>query len=246
MAVRSNYTRRGFLGAAIASALGAAVATVGRTLAAPGVPAPRRSFETARGSRVRWGRLKSDADAWAAAPEGDLAVVDRIRQVTNVNLSFDFGAPPMDDLDHMCEYPWIFANGQSTPTIRPIYRQNLREYLRRGGFLFVDDCVYAEWAQDAFYKTMRMELGQILPNAVEKNLAQDMSHEIFHCVYDIPVWPHLQGVNRGLRALYDRDRLVCLLTSSDIHCAWAGWATEAQQEQSIQMGVNMYIYAMTH
>ena len=222
------------------------------------VPGAVGEFETGRGSRVRWGRLRFQINSygtpryrdWNAHPAGDLALVQRIRDATNVNMAFDFGAPHVEDLEHMAQYPFIFMHEQRAPALTDKHRENIREYLHRGGFMFIDDCVLSAAQPDIFYTAMRREMARILPDARYVELSKDKNHEIFRCVYAFPegfAYAHPLGVNHGLWGIYEKERLVALMCSSDLHCAWAQVIDGLRDtEPFLRMGVNIYVYAMTH
>jgi hypothetical protein len=256
MGEESEVTRRQLLKTGLAAAGAAGLAASGlaginlAASASAAAPAGERKvgggLGAARGARVRWARLEFAADGWHVNFEADLGVVNRIRQATDVNMSFDFGVAQMRDLDRMCEYPFIFMHGQAPdyPRLDRVCRGNIREYLRRGGFMFIEDCVNSP--ADGFYQFMRREMPRILPGARYEDLAKDPNHEVFRRPYKVPAWPHSQGIDHGLVAVYDRDRLAAMMSASDIHCAWAGYGSPLLQETAVQMAVNIYVYAMTH
>jgi len=147
----------------------------------------------------------------------------------------------------MVQYPFIFMHDQTAPILSDLHRQNIREYLRRGGFFFIDDCVLSAAQPDVFYLAIRRELKRILPAATYKDFARDKNHEIFRCAYRLPRGlPHPQGRNHGLIGVYDKDRLVALICAGDLHCAWAHQLGPQKEEMALRMGVNIYVYAMTH
>ena len=227
--------------AIVAAALGASKLLIGQ------------DSQPKRGGRVRWGRLKfplATAGAkWYSHPEGDLNLIQRIRTVTNVDLAFDFGVADVADLTQMTEFPFIFMHAQQPAALSDLHRANIREYLRRGGFLFIDDCMAAPSQPDVFYKAMRNEMRRILPAARYDRFDTDRNHEIFRCVYRMPdglPQGHPRGRNNGLWGVYDKDRLVALMCSNDFHCAWAQWFGQQSEELALRIGVNIYVYAMSH
>ncbi|MAE60112.1 MAG: hypothetical protein CMJ49_02020 [Planctomycetaceae bacterium] len=222
--------------------------------AATGIALPTLSFaddfEENRGSRVRWGRMQFDVtrrglNDWFHHPEGDLNMIERLRQITNVNLEFDWGTPSVADLDDMVRYPFIFMHAQQSPALSDQQRDNMREYLRRGGFLYIDDCVLSYSRPDVFFNGMRRDLEKIFPDARFVKLKKN--HDIFRCVYPMRNGlPHMQGRDHGLWGVYHRDRLIAVMGSGDLHCAWAQWFGPSDEQLSLQMGANIYVYAMTH
>ena len=76
-------------------------------------------------------------------------------------------------------------------------------------------------------------------------------HEIYHCFYDFDQGaPVCQGQPNPDLGLFYNDRLVCFLTSGDLHCGWIHDVNSSRTGRVIQeaykMGVNIVIYALTH
>ena len=77
-----------------------------------------------------------------------------------------------------------------------------------------------------------------------------LDHEIFHIYFDLPNGaPHCQGVPHGAYGLFEpgTGRIMTVCTPGDIHCGWVNrWFTPQLNEQSIQFGINVIIYFLTH
>jgi len=217
-----------------------------------------QAFESFRGSQVSWARMKfavlgetkheSQWD-WHAHPYGDVAFLDELRNRTTVNMEQNWNVVNIDRLDDMCKFPFIFMHAQRKAAFPVKQVNNLREYLLRGGFLFIEDCVYADYGHDAdlFYQSMVRMMPRILPGS--KVVRLDHDHEIFSNFYTFKNgMPHMQGNDLGLHAVYYKDRMVAALSPSDLHCGWvtSQWFTVAKREQAFRMGINIYIYAMSH
>ena len=94
---------------------------------------------------------------------------------------------------------------------------------------------------------VQVDLPKILPEAKVERLAYD--HPVFHCFYHFNDGvPHMQGIPHGLHGISLNGRLVGLLSPSDLHCGWSNgnqWFGYGKQVQAFQMGINIYLYAMT-
>ena len=125
-------------------------------------------------------------------------------------------------------------------------KRNLREYILRGGFLFVDDCVaLRQIKEDLFFDSVRTLLKEILPEIEMRRIP--MSDDVFHTCYTITDWAHLQGVNNGLWGAWHKGRLVALMNSSDLHCGWVGFHfSQRQRTFALKMAANIYVYSMFH
>jgi hypothetical protein len=202
-----------------------------------------------------WARLhhrcvNGDDDDWNVHPHGDLNLIEHITSHTTVNLDRNWNVARLDKLDEMTRYPFIFMHSELPPDLTPETRANLREYLLRGGFLFGEDCVNGKGRTggrsrtDFFFQRMATEIPSILPEAKFEKLPFD--HPVFHCYFHIyGGLPHMQGIPHGLYGATLNGRLVALLSPSDTHCAWTGFFSEAKRQTGLQMGANIYLYAMT-
>ena len=213
--------------------------------------------ESPKGPVVPWGRLKyvgedGDQEDWHVHPHGDLNLIDLIRDETTVNLEKKWNVADVADLNSMAQYPFLFMHGEVAPVLDAADQQNLREYFLRGGFLFAEDCVCgylhhgANMQNDFFFRAMQAELTTLIPNAKLEPIPS--SHPLFHCFYHITEWPHMQGFRHGPWGLTYTDRLVSVLSPSDLHCGWTNgdqWFGPGQQARAMQMGTNIYVYAMT-
>jgi len=209
------------------------------------------------GPLVPWGRLKfigemgNDQD-WHVHPNGDLNLIDSIRDQSSLNLEKKWNIADIADLKTMVPYPFLFMHAEIAPVFSANDRQNLREYLMRGGFLFAEDCVHGYFGHgnnsmnDFFFRGMAEELTSLLPGAKFEQVPLD--HPLFHCFYHFDAWPHMQGTPHGPWGLTYNGRLVALLSPSDLHCGWTNgdaWFGHDQQVRAMQMGTNIYMLAMT-
>jgi hypothetical protein len=192
-------------------------------------------------------------------PAADFNFLRGVTRLTNIHINSSPAVLRLDD-DRIFEYPFLYMlelgrNGGPRFTDKEV--RNLREYLLRGGFLFIDDFWGTlEW--DTFYRAF----GKVFPDRPVIDLDKD--HQIFHCFYDIDgpqmipaVWniqnyPE-QDVDLAYnRAVVDDDGRVMVLINwnSDIGDGWEHTYHPAYPTKyanlAYQLGVNYLIYAMTH
>ncbi|MDD3153718.1 MAG: DUF4159 domain-containing protein [Victivallaceae bacterium] len=229
------------------------------------LPAPRMSagnltspeeasFEKTRGSRLSWARLKfpttgfrrGDSLGWFYHPSGDIIIVNWLRTNTTINMMLEWNIADIDNLEQMTDFPLLFLSGKGAISPNAKQKANLKEYLLRGGFLFVDDCVaLRQIKEDLFFDSVKALLQEILPGVQFRKLP--LSDRVFHSYYDINDWAHLQGVNNGLWGAWDQGRLVALMNSSDLHCGWVGFHfSKRQKDFALRMAANIYVYSMFH
>ena len=210
-----------------------------------------------RGPVSPWARLKytcvgGDDDDWNVHPNGDLNLIDSIRDQSSANVAKKWNVAEVTKLDTMTAFPFLFMHSDAAPDLENSERANLREYLLRGGFLFAEDCVNGKFHSDrsgeAFFRRMaEVELPKILPEARLERLPYD--HPVFHCFHHFYSGiPHMQGIPHGLHGIMLNGRLLGLLSPSDLHCGWSNgdqWFGRGKQLQAFRMGINIYLYAMT-
>lgn len=127
----------------------------------------------------------------------------------------------------------------------------LRAYLRKGGFLIVDDFPYWGWQQFA------TQIERALPDLVWQEI--DVSHPIFHSFFDIdtldivPAYPALgdRPIYLGLFEDNDPTRRMYAVANfqNDLSEFWefseTGEFAIDRTNQAYKVGVNQFIYGMT-
>ena len=206
-----------------------------------------------RGSRLRFIGENYDQEDWHVHPQGDLNLIDSILDQTSLNVEKKWNVADVSQLDAMTQYPFLFMHGEVAPILDDTAKNNLREYLLRGGFLFAEDCVNGyghhgkNRSNDFFFQSVVAQLPSLLPGSKLEKLPFD--HPVFHCFHHFDDGiPHMQGTPHGLHAVTLDGRVVALISPSDLHCGWTNgdrWFGYGKAQQAFQMGVNIYLYAMT-
>jgi hypothetical protein len=164
----------------------------------------------------------------------------------------------LDD-DRIFEYPFLYMLEVGRQGIQLSEKEmyNLREYLLRGGFLFIDD-FWGTWQWTNFYSTF----SQVFPDKSIVELTND--HQIFHSFYDIDgpqMIPRVNNVENYPeqdidvainRAILDDDGRVMVLMNwnSDIGDGWEHTYHPVYPTQyanmAYRLGINYLMYALTH
>jgi hypothetical protein len=160
--------------------------------------------------------------------------------------------------DEIFDWPWMYAVSVGDWVVSEPQAARLREYLRRGGFLMVDD-FHAEYEWEQFMAG----INRALPEARAVELEDDSP--IFHVVYDLSKRLQVPGLNvvhgpgyeRGgvvphwRAVLDDKGRVqVGICHNMDLGDAWE-WADlpeypEKYASEAYRLGINYILYAMTH
>ena len=145
------------------------------------------------------------------------------------------------------KYPLIMMSANGPVEFSDLECKNMAEYCKRGGFIFIDDCVHK--TSSLFFQSFKGLIEKkIFPGRKARMLTFD--HEIYHCHFDLPAGlPYVQGEAAGGWAITDeKGRIMIFLSPTDIHCGWKTgqpW-TELATKQSFQFMANLVIYSMTH
>jgi hypothetical protein len=202
--------------------------------------------------RLQFQCHESVPDKWDVHLIGDQKLRDAVKKLTNVNILTDLVVVNLDKPDELCQYPFVFMTSEGEFDFSDSNVKALREYLLRGGFLYADDCVLNQsnvaGSGDRFYTSFIQQMARVFPENPMRPVPND--HEIFNCFFKLPRVPYTQGVDHPAMGLFDKEtgRLMCMVTSGDIHCGWVGFGNlnRTACTQSIQLGVNIVIYALTH
>jgi len=257
-ALRNTLDRRSFMRRGIYGLAGAAMGHTllhmfsGRhVLAAP----PKTAGNVITQKAVKTGtfffpRLKFDVlqgrASWDIYPIADVNLRRQLRRLTNINASEEPVVVSLDDFESLRRYPFIFATDELHFKFSQKEERNLAEFLQRGGFIYGDDCVLGRTGV-FFFLDFRKMMNKIYPDNPMKRVPDD--HEIYHCYFDLPKLPFLQGQDLGAWATFDKKtgRILTFLTPTDLHCGWTCWYfSEELNLASLKMGINIIIYYLSH
>jgi hypothetical protein len=192
-------------------------------------------------------------------PRADRHFAQAIRRLTRVQARSVEQPSNPDDVDDFYNWPWLVAGEMGDWKLTESQAATLREYLLRGGFLYMDDF----WGQeewDRFYETMH----RIFP---DRPIVEIDDHDAsFHTVYDLDqryqilgqwaligrMMQRAAGTVAHWRGIYDdKGRLMVAMTfNSDVGDSWE-FADDPRYPEKysalgIRLGVNYVVYAMTH
>lgn len=212
--------------------------------------------------RVRFDCDRRVAAPWNIYPGGDRnlliefssVVRCKIKEPTGCNGSKPERGQPhqfnvvvdLSDLDELRRYPFLFMTAEGHYDLSKSKKNNLKQFLEEGGFLLMDDCAFNDKG-DFFYQSSNKLMEKMFGKGCVKRIPH--SHEIFHNVFDLGDvgLPYIQGQNYGAHGVFVGDRLAVLNSATDLHCGWACWKKNSRgYEQSIQMGINSIMYALSH
>ena len=213
----------------------------------------RISYETAPGGY--WYRGEP---AWSHGyPRSEQNLMRSMNEVSHLSAhDEDFMALPFDDPD-LFKYPIVYIAEVSWWTMTDREGVALRDYLKKGGFVIVDDFKATGDHDSPGWDAFESNILRAIPDA--RFIDLDGSEPIFHCFFEIESLQSFpQAYNAGqpvFRGLYeDNDptkRLQMIVNyNSDISQYWS-WSNYGPREPSetsegYKLGVNYIIYGLTH
>ena len=224
---------------------------------------PEARFGFGRGPfRFRAFDWREGGTSWTQDyPRADRHFAQAVRRLTRIHARSVEQPSNPDDLDDFFNWPWLVAGEMGDWKLTPAQAKTLREYLLRGGFLYMDDFWGPEeWAR--FDESMR----EVFPDRPVVEI--DDKDAIFHTVYDLDdryqilgQWAlnprgfmaqRVAGTVARWRGVYDdKGRLMVAMTfNSDVGDSWE-WADDPRYPEKfsalgIRLGVNYVVYDMTH
>lgn len=218
-------------------------------------------------------RDEASGSGWSTDyPYSDINFMTRFSQLTKAEIRRDGDGMPEHVVvtlldDTIYDYPFVFMSDVGTVGFTPIEVERLRDYLSKGGILYVDDF----WGEAA-WEHWKHQIGIVLPHDDYPIVDIPSDHTIFRTFFTIREIPQIPSIRhwrrsgrrstseRGretaaphFRGIFDANgRLMVIMThNTDIA---DGWEREADWDEyfyrfsvkAYPVGVNIAIYAMTH
>ena len=144
--------------------------------------------------------------------------------------------------DELFDYPLVIMTGEGSFELLDGERENLRKYVERGGFLLASaSCSSPEWD-----RSFRAEMSKIFSDHPLKSL--EMSHPVFHTVYDVKELKGLHSAPRPLEGVSIGERLGVLYSCDGLNdtahtqgCCCCGGN---EIYNAAQINVNILAYAL--
>ncbi len=212
-----------------------ALAITATALGAPGA---------VQGSRVSWARLNTRHPSWEVHSANDPVLSAFIRVHTRLNIDPTYHTADVASLEDLCQYPFLFTNNLANVRRESDIR-NVREYLRRGGFIYIDRCVNLSFSlpQETFFQANLAFFRKLFPEASIVDFQPE--HEIFdsYFVAGSLVRSRTPDGHNGIYGVYVDGRFVALLGLANFQCGWPNSGQRSQRQ--MEMITNIYVYAMT-
>lgn len=210
--------------------------------------------------RGRWRR--GGGGGWDTDyPDSDWNFSYRLKELTSLEVDPEGKILSLTD-DELFDYPFIYIVEPGRLVFADEEVEALRRYLLNGGFLMVDDF----WGEDE-WENFYLQIKRVFPDREPREL--DLSHDIFHCVYDLQEKPQIPSIHAALsgyrteradatephyRAIFDdNERMVAIIChNTDLGDGWERegmdpwYFREFSEKRAYPLGINIVTYAMTH
>jgi hypothetical protein len=169
--------------------------------------------------------------------------------------------------DALFQCPYLMASDVGTIGLSDVEAARLRQYLEKGGFLWVDDF----WGETAWRQWER-EFGKAMPANEYPIEDVPMDDPIFKSLFEITAVPQVSNIrfwraSRGentsergqesavarLRAVRDKHgRIMAVMThNTDISDSWEREGDDPEffhqfAPSGYALGINVFLYALTH
>jgi hypothetical protein len=204
-------------------------------------------------------------------PLADIDLSIRLSELTKTSVAFDESGQPEHVIvrltgDELFQCPFIMMQEVGRLLFSDEDASQLRAYLLKGGFLWVDD-FWGSYAWDSWASQIR----KVLPPSEYPIVDLPMDHPIFHTMFDLRAIPQIPGIGfwrgsgggtseRGAdsaqvhtRAILDGSgRVMVLMThNTDVSDSWEREGEDPQyfyrfSVDGYQVAMNVLLYAMTH
>lgn len=222
----------------------------------------RTVYNSGFGGRGFGGGRGRRGGSWATDfPEADYHFIMGVREWSGTILRISAEPEQVEILDDkLFDYPLVYFVEPGYMELADEEAKRLREYVERGGFLFLDDF----WG-DYEWENVSEQMRRIFPEYRIEDLPLD--HTIFHCYFDIREVVQVPGIGTwlGRGVTYEkggytphymgiRDKhgkvVTFIARNCDLGDAWEHIDDQRYPLQyglaAYRVGINVVIYAMTH
>jgi hypothetical protein len=213
-----------------------------------------------RGFGFGGGDWRQGGTSWSQDyPRADRHFAQALRRLTRLHVRSVEQPVNLDDGDDAFNWPWLAAGEMGDWKLTDAQVVKLRDYLERGGFLYLDDF----WGPDEWAR-FDESMHELFPDRPIVEI--ENGDAIFHSVYDLDDRYQILGqwaINGGQRdrwvgtkaqwkGIYDDHQrlMVAMSFNSDVGDSWE-WADDPIYPEKfsalgIRIGVNFVMYSLTH
>ncbi len=201
--------------------------------------------QTRMESQFRIGRLKYDGGGdWYNDPSAEVNLLSYVRSAAGIDADPRYEFVELSS-ERLFSYPMLFMTGHGNVVFSPADILRLREYLQRGGFLYVDD----DYGMDAAF---RREMARVFP---DRSLVElPFSHPLYSSFFEFPngvpkTHEHDDKPPQGFGMFQDGRLVVFYTYESNPSDGWADpeihGDPEPVRDEALRFGTNLVVWALT-
>jgi len=216
-----------------------------------GEPVPQYSGQRNPGSAFVWTQVQH-ADDWDPMPAGPIALLADLYANSRLNVEFARREVRLESPD-LFNYPFLYYTGLYNFEFTPQQVENLREYFRRGGFLFADACQ----GRLRFDAAFRREMKKVFPDNALQTIPSDfpLYTSGLARIQKIKYMPMVTLIQPGLdtptlEAIFVKNRPAVIYSKYDLSTGWTGvnapYCQGVQTLDALSLGMNVVGYFLSH
>jgi hypothetical protein len=195
--------------------------------------------------------VRYESGNWDSAPLVPANLIHSIAQYTSIPVApqgviVDLSSP------ELFRFPFVYMTGHLPVRFSPQESANLRAYVERGGFIFVDD--HNHDVDGAFHRTVTAEIARIFGARALRQIPND--HPLYRAFFRFdgpPTTTHeLSGwgdnlIHEHLYGVEVNGRIGLLYSNKDYSSEWNYHARNKRflSIDNTRFGVNVIVYALT-
>jgi hypothetical protein len=192
-------------------------------------------------ARVKYG----GGGDWYNDPSAEENLLAYVRSNTNIAVNPKYTYIELNS-QKLSDYPVIFITGHGNLKFSDEEAENLRDYLEKGGFLYIDD----DYGLDPY---IRKEMKKVFSD--QDFVELPFSHGLYHCHYDFPSGPpktheHDDKNPKGFGLFHDGRLCVYYTFESNPSDGWADERvhsdSEKVRETALKFGTNIIVWALSN
>jgi hypothetical protein len=199
----------------------------------------------AQNSGFQIARVKySGGGDWYNDPSAEVNLLKFTAQNTNIKVKAEYTAADLTG-DDIFQYPFLFITGHGNMSFTEQEAERLKQYLERGGFLYVDD----DYGLD---KAFRREIKKVFPDKELTELPFD--YGMYHCLFDFRSGPpktheHDNKPPRGYGIFIGKRLAVYYTYESNPSDGWVDPEVyndpPQKREEALKFGANIIVWVLS-
>lgn len=196
-------------------------------------------------------RLSYESGDWDVDERMPANVLNSLIEYTTIRVDLTERIVPLSD-PAMLQAPFCYLAGHRLVEFNHAEKQNFENYVKNGGFVFVDDCNHD--IDGVFAQTFEAQMAEIFGDQALKKIPND--HDIYSSFFKFDGPPdtgiELNGwgddlVHDYLKAIEIDGRIAVLYSNKDLGCEWDYDFRNKRflAVDNTKFAVNIIVYAMT-